>query len=57
VSEVRYHIRSDADLPLPMQIELTYEQAFEMVCDWNDTHPVEKMAWLEQIDGDESRRS
>ncbi|HEY1495408.1 MAG TPA: hypothetical protein VGF49_12740 [Candidatus Solibacter sp.] len=52
MSEVRYKILSDVQLPEPMQPELPYWKAFDLVCDWNDSHPPEQMAWLERVDGE-----
>ena len=55
MAEVRYRIHSDVELPLRMQGEMSYEQAYEMICDWNDSHYVEAMAWLVQVDAPERR--
>jgi hypothetical protein len=51
MAEVKYHIRCDIELPVALQGELPYEQAFEMVCVWNDGHQPSEMAWLEKCDG------
>jgi hypothetical protein len=47
---LKYRICCDVELPARMQGEIAYGQAFEMVCDWNDSHEVKQMAWLERCD-------
>jgi hypothetical protein len=55
MSEFKYRIHCDVELPARMQGEIPYEKAFELVCDWNDSHEVELMAWLERCDDDGPR--
>jgi hypothetical protein len=50
MSELKYRIHCDLELPARMQGEVTYEQAYELVCEWNDRHPAEQMAWLVRCD-------
>jgi hypothetical protein len=50
MNEVKYRIHCDIALPIRMEGELGYQEAFEMVCDWNDTNAVEHMCWLERCD-------
>jgi hypothetical protein len=50
MSEARYKIRSDVELPAAMQPELSFDRAFDLVCKWNDSHKPEEMAWMERCD-------
>jgi hypothetical protein len=50
MSEVKYRIHCDVELPVVMQSEMSYDRAFELVCIWNDRHAAEEMAWLERCD-------
>lgn len=49
-AEVRYRIFSRAELPLSMRAEYSFDQAYELVCLWNDGHEPEHMAWMVRTD-------
>jgi hypothetical protein len=53
VSEVKYRLLSDVELPARMQGEHSFSAAYEMACEWNDRHPAEQRAFLEKV-SDES---
>jgi hypothetical protein len=45
----RYRISSSMELPFRLQGEFTYEEAYNLTCEWNRFHSAREMAVLEEV--------
>jgi hypothetical protein len=45
-----YQIVSSAMLPIRMKGRFTYQEAYQICCDWNSWHLAQDMAYPEKVD-------